>query len=68
MHRHRMKLLPMVCPFVLLRKKTGAEPVSRSFSAKRIEVYQQTPIPILGLTYGEALGCYISIEMEDHYG
>ena len=58
----------MVCPFVLLRKKAGAEPVSRSFSAKKIKVYLQTPIPILGLTDGGALSCYISTEMEGYYG
>ena len=69
MHRRWMWTAVDGLPLCFIAEKGRVRsPSAGAFRQNKSKVYQQTPIPILGLTFGGALGCYIYTEKEDNYG
>ena len=60
----------MVCPFYFIAERRQVRSLSAECFGGNYKVYQQTHIPILGLTIGEADGCYriVTLELENENG
>lgn len=56
MNRRRMWNVTDGLPLCFIAEKDGCGARQPEFFGKRYKVYQQTPIPILGLTSGGAVG------------